>query len=109
MLAPVDAGPEAEAARTEARRLIERAIDGLPADFRLVFMMRDVEGCSTAETAASLAIEPATVRTRLHRARAALRRSLDATLSGALTGAFPFGGARCNRITGAVMTRLGLA
>jgi RNA polymerase sigma-70 factor (ECF subfamily) len=106
---PADPGPEASAARAEARRLLERAIDALPTEFRLVFLLREVEGCSVAETAGDLAIKPATVRTRLHRARALLRRALDATLADAVTETFPFRGARCARITGAVLTRLGLS
>ena len=48
------------------------------------------------------------MKTRLHRARLALRRALDEELSTSLTGAFPFGGARCARITENVLARLGL-
>lgn len=106
---PTDPGPEASAARAEARRLLERAIDALPTEFRLVFMLREVEGCSVAETASNLAIKPGTVRTRLHRARAMMRRALEETLADAITETFPFRGARCARITSAVLSRLGLS
>jgi RNA polymerase sigma-70 factor (ECF subfamily) len=98
--------PERDAARAEARRLLERAVDELPEAFRLVFVMREVEGASIAETAATLGIRGETVKTRLHRARRLLRQALDTQLASALTGAFPFLGARCARITEAVLGRL---
>jgi RNA polymerase sigma-70 factor (ECF subfamily) len=100
--------PEAAAARSEVRRLLERAIDDLPEAFRLVFVMRDIEEMSIDETAANLAIRPETVKTRLHRARRLLRKNLDDKLSTVLRDTFPFQGARCARITQAVMARLGL-
>ena len=100
--------PEVAAARAEVRRLLEAAIDELPESFRLVFMMRDVEEMSIEETATSLDIRPETVKTRLHRARRLLRKNLDGRLSTVLRDTFPFQGARCARITQAVMSRLGL-
>ncbi|HSV04499.1 MAG TPA: RNA polymerase sigma factor [Phenylobacterium sp.] len=100
--------PERDAARAEARRLLERAVDDLPEAFRLVFVMRDIEECSIEETARNLDVRPETVKTRLHRARRLLRKSLDDQLSGALTGAFPFLGARCDRITAGVLQRMRL-
>lgn len=101
--------PETAAARAEVRRLLERAVDGLPERFRLVFIMRDVEGMSVEETAEHLDLRPETVKTRLFRARQQLRRSLDATLASALSGAFPFDGERCGRFTEQVLARLGFA
>jgi RNA polymerase sigma-70 factor, ECF subfamily len=98
--------PEVDAARTQIRALIERAVDDLPEGFRMVFIMRDVQGCSGAETAACLDIKPETVKTRLHRARRLLREALDDELATALTEAFPFLGVRCQRITTAVLQRL---
>jgi len=100
--------PEGGAARAEIRRLLERALDDLPEPFRLVFILREVEGLSGEETALALGVRPETVKTRLHRARRLLRASLDEALSSALTGAFPFLGARCQRITEAVLARLDL-
>jgi RNA polymerase sigma-70 factor, ECF subfamily len=98
--------PERSAARREIRKLLERAMDALPEPFRLVFIMRDVEEMSIEETASHLGIRPETVKTRLHRARRLLRRSLDGQLSSTLKDAFPFAGARCVRITEAVLSRL---
>jgi RNA polymerase sigma-70 factor (ECF subfamily) len=100
--------PERDAFRAQARRLLERAVDGLPEAFRLVFVMREIEECSIEETARTLSLRPETVKTRLHRARRLLRKSLDEELSGALSGAFPFLCARCDRITAAVLDRLGM-
>lgn len=99
-------GPEHAAARAEIQRLVERAIDTLPPLFRVVFMMRVVEQMSTEETASTLAIPAATVKTRLHRANEQLRAVLGGTFATILEGSFPFGGARCARLTDAVRARL---
>jgi RNA polymerase sigma-70 factor (ECF subfamily) len=98
--------PAVSAARTQIRHLLEHAIDALPPAFRTVYMMRDVEECSVEETATQLAINPQTVKTRLHRARRLLRHSLHGTVAASLTDAFPFMGERCARVTEAVMARL---
>jgi RNA polymerase sigma-70 factor (ECF subfamily) len=100
--------PEQAAARQEIRQVLERAIDGLPEHFRTVFVMRDVEGINVEETAAHLALRPETVRTRLHRARAQLRRTLTAELASTVTEAFPFAGPRCAGLADAVLARLSL-
>jgi len=68
-LASDEPNPERLAASSELRRLLEAAVDALPDDFRTVFVLREVEGLSTAEAAACLAIRPETVKTRLHRGR----------------------------------------
>jgi RNA polymerase sigma-70 factor (ECF subfamily) len=70
--------------------------------------MRDIDALSIEETAATLDILPGTVKTRLHRARRLLRKNLDDKLSTVLRDTFPFQGARCARITQAVLARLGL-
>lgn len=98
--------PESSAAQREIRELLEHAIDALPEHFRVVFVMRDVEEMSVAETAELLGLREETVKTRLHRARRMLRQSLEDRLASALQDAFPFAGARCARITEAVLARL---
>ena len=98
--------PEADAARAQVRRILEHAVDDLPEPFRLVFMLREVEELSVEETAAHLGIRPETVKTRLHRARRRLREALDTKLADVMVGAYPFLGARCERITQAVLQRL---
>ncbi len=100
--------PEASAARMQVRQLIEKAVGDLPPAFRVVFVMRDIEDCSIQETADFLGIPPETVKTRLHRARRLLRSALDETIGAGMKGAFPFLGARCQRLTEAVLARLDL-
>jgi len=98
--------PAVSAARTQIRHLLEHAIDALPPAFRTVYMLREVEECSVEETATQLAIKPETVKTRLHRARRLLRRSLHGSVAASLADAFPFMGVRCARVTEAVMAQL---
>jgi RNA polymerase sigma-70 factor (ECF subfamily) len=105
----LNADPERQAAIGEIRILLESAIAALPAPFREVFILRQVEGLSTEETAHVLSIEPETVKTRLHRARMRLRQTLQDELAPALTDTFPFEGERCQRLTRAVLHRMGLS
>jgi len=100
--------PERAAAQREVRRLMEQAIDELPDAFRVVFVMRIVEGMSIEETASFLDLREETVKTRVHRARHLLRQALDAQLAPALKDSFPFDGARCAHIADLVFKRLGL-
>ncbi|MEN8184726.1 MAG: sigma-70 family RNA polymerase sigma factor [Myxococcota bacterium] len=73
--------PADEAAeRKELLALVRRRIDELPETYRTVLLLRDVEGLDTAESAALLGIAEGAVKTRLHRARQALRTLLDTTL-----------------------------
>ncbi|MBF9198060.1 RNA polymerase sigma factor [Microvirga sp. BT290] len=103
-----DGDPETSAAQAEVRRLLERAVDQVPEQFRMVFMLRDIKEMSVEETASHLGLRPETVKTRLHRARWLLRQSLDRTLSSAISDVLPCAGARCFRITQTVLERLGL-
>lgn len=102
----MDSNPEANASRSEIRHLLERAIDDLPEAFRIVFVMREVEQMSVAETASQLGIQPETVKTRLHRARRLLREALEEKLGSALQDTYAFDGERCERMTNAVLRRL---
>ena len=98
--------PESSAARSQMRLLIEQAVDQLPDPFRIVFIMREMEELSVDETAASLKVPPATVKTRLHRARRLLREELNERVASAVTDAFPFLGGLCARLTAKVLIRL---
>lgn len=102
------AGPDPETvmARAELRTLIERSIDELPDAFRTVFVARIVEGLSIQETADLFHIRPETVKTRVHRARRALRRSLEHHVGATISDAFSFDGARCARVTQHVIDQL---
>ena len=94
--------PENEAYSAELLRRIEAAIDELPVDFRVVFMLRGVEQLSIAETAEFLDLNPSTVKTRFHRARKQLRARLTRELDGAIGQAFGFDGPRCDAIVSGV-------
>jgi RNA polymerase sigma-70 factor (ECF subfamily) len=103
------ANPEQTIAQREILQLVERATDNLPEIFRIVFITRVIEGMSVEETADLLTLQPKTVRTRLHRARRLVREQLDKQIGPVLMDAFPFAGKRCERMTNAVMCRLGVA
>jgi RNA polymerase sigma-70 factor (ECF subfamily) len=98
--------PDKVLVRSEMRALIERKLGELPEDFRLVFVLRSVEELSVEETADSLGIEQATVRSRHFRARSLLRESLAREIDVAERDLFDFGGARCDLIVAAVNSRL---
>jgi RNA polymerase sigma-70 factor (ECF subfamily) len=98
--------PEERAYRGELAAIIERAVSALPESFRAVFMLRDIEGLSTHETAECLGLNDDTVKTRLHRARARMRRALVDAVGASAATAFQFDGARCDRLVAAVMMRL---
>jgi RNA polymerase sigma-70 factor (ECF subfamily) len=89
-----------------ARALLEHAIDALPENFRTVFVLRAVEGLDVRETAESLDINAATVRTRLFRAQRLLRVDLSRRLHGESTEIFDFGAERCDRVVAYVLSHL---
>jgi len=95
--------PERQAYSRELGRLIEDAVDALPETYRAVFMLREIEGLSTSETAEGLGVGEEAVKTRLHRARAMVRRSLTDQLGASATQAFQFHAVRCDRVVAAVM------
>jgi len=98
--------PSDAALRGEVRQVLEARIDELPEAFRTVFVMREVEEMTARETADALGIPEATVRTRLFRARALLRESLERDMDAARGGVYGFDGARCDRIVASVLARL---
>jgi RNA polymerase sigma-70 factor, ECF subfamily len=100
--------PEFEMSRTELRQLLEHAVDALPDIFRMVFVLRDIEGLSVEETAAELNLKSETVRTRLVRARRMLRATIETEISGAFSALFPFDGARCVHMADRVLQQLGM-
>ena len=69
--------PEDLALDAEMRRQLERAVHELPDSYKSVFLLRDIEELSTGEAADVLGVTTDVVKTRLHRARLALRKSLD--------------------------------
>jgi RNA polymerase sigma-70 factor, ECF subfamily len=107
-LASPQLDPERSVAQRQIQAVLERAIDELPEAFRTVLIARVVEGMSVEETAELFDLRPETVKTRLHRARGLLRKALEKHVGSAFTDAFPFAGRRCERLTSAVLERLGL-
>ncbi|HET7843747.1 MAG TPA: sigma-70 family RNA polymerase sigma factor, partial [Xanthomonadales bacterium] len=107
--APTHEEPPAIAEREAARVMMEAAIDRLPDGFRAVFVLREVQQLSIQETAACLDLAPATVKTRLHRARALLREDIAQRVQSSGTTAFEFLGARCDRLVARVLRVLELA
>jgi RNA polymerase sigma-70 factor (ECF subfamily) len=100
------ADPERQAYSEELRRVLESAVDTLPDGYRAVFMLRDVEGLSTAEAAEGLGLSDEAVKTRLHRARAMIRRAVTAELGQAATQSFQFHAVRCDRVVAAVLAKI---
>ena len=79
--------PEEEVLREEARRKVREAIRALPAHYRIVLVLRDMEHLSTKEVAESLGLPETTVKMRLHRARLGVRKYLEQAAAGAPPGA----------------------
>jgi RNA polymerase sigma-70 factor, ECF subfamily len=98
--------PERQAYASELKRLVEQSVDALPDTYRAVFMLRDIEGLSTSETAEGLDLGEEAVKTRLHRARAILRRELFSRAGGATADAFTFGLSRCDAIVQRVLAEI---
>jgi RNA polymerase sigma-70 factor (ECF subfamily) len=98
--------PERQAFVGELRGLLEWAIDTLPDGMREVFVLRDVEGLSTAEVAESLEVSEDVVKTRLSRGRAALRRALLERTGASAPEAFRFYRPRCDRVVQQVLARI---
>ena len=100
------ASPEHQASTRELGAMLETAISSLPDAYRLVLVMRDVEGMSTEETAVALELTEENVKVRLHRARGMLRRELYARVGESYSSAFPFLGARCDHVVERVFERI---
>ncbi len=108
LLGTDDKGPEQRAIDRNLVTVLEAAIRRLPETYRPVVVLRDVEGLSTQETADSLGLNEAVVKTRLHRGRALLRSEIAERSTAAAAQVFPFHLSRCDRVVAAVLRRLGL-
>ncbi len=107
--ATATAGPEAEALTGELRAALERAVAALPTLYRSVFLLREVEGLSTLETARSLELTVEVVKVRLHRGKALLRKHLQQRVEVTARKLFGFDGERCDRTVSAVLARIAQA
>ena len=81
MIAPWQHNPEELASNNEVRQLIDAALEELDEKYRLVFLLRDVQGLSTEEAADALGLSTSNVKVRLLRARLMLREKLTAALA----------------------------
>ena len=100
--------PEQQAFAGELRQALETSVDALPRAYRTVFVLREVEGLSTAEAAECLEVTADVVKTRLHRARSLLREDLFQRAGLSASAVFSFQAPRCDRVVAAVLARLGL-
>jgi RNA polymerase sigma-70 factor (ECF subfamily) len=98
--------PEQSASRAELGQLLEETVLGLPEQYRTVIILRDIEGLSTAETAAALELTEDNVKVRLHRGRAMARGWIFERVGAKAKDAFPFMGERCDRVVRSVLERL---
>jgi RNA polymerase sigma-70 factor (ECF subfamily) len=98
--------PERQAYARELHRVLEQAVDALPEAYRVVFMLRDIEGLSTSEAGEGLGLGEEAIKTRLHRARAMIRRAVTARIGDVAAGTFQFHAPRCDRVVMAVLTKI---
>ena len=101
-----DPSPEDDTAGNQMRQLLEQAIDHLPENYRTVVVMRQVEEMSVADTASSLGVTEAVVKTRLHRAHAMLRKELYSRANGRSQELYQFHAVRCDRVVKNVFARI---
>lgn len=98
--------PEKSASTGQLREFLEEAVLKLPESYRTVVMLRDIEELSTAETAEALDLTEENVKIRLHRGHGMMRNLLFERIGPGAKGAFPFMGARCDRVVESVFVRL---
>ncbi len=93
--------PEKIILREEAKRILEKAIDSLPEKYRVIYVLKEIEGLSNNEVSESLNLTDSNIKVRLHRAKSLLKDNLY-TLSSSTT-VFEFGNSRCDAIVHFVM------
>ncbi|HKW57879.1 MAG TPA: RNA polymerase sigma factor [Candidatus Acidoferrum sp.] len=98
--------PEQVTTRTELRELLEEAILELPAPYRVVMMLRDIEELSTSETADALGLTQENVKVRLHRGHGMVRAWLLSRVGVHAREAFGFMGLRCDRVVAGVFAQI---
>jgi len=98
--------PMDDLANLQLRKLLENAIDNLPADYSSVYVMRAIQQLSTLETAITLDLTEDVVKTRYLRAKRSLEKVFEAHLEKAALEVFEFAGQNCDSIVRSVFTRL---
>ena len=105
-LAALGDSPEQDYGRQEITGILEQALAALPEQYRVVYMLREVEEMSTEETAQSLELSEENVRIRLHRARGLLKKYLVEKAGLAARHAYPFHLSRCDRVVANVFAKI---
>lgn len=100
------ATPEDDLARSQLRRQLQEAIDLLPPIYRVVFMLRAVQGLSVEDAALALEVSTDVVKTRFLRARAMLRARLQAEAGDEAQLLHDFQGKRCDDMVASVLAQL---
>lgn len=100
---PAPETPEDELSRRELSGILNEAIDSIPDIYRLVFVLRQIEGLSTEEVALIAGISSDNVKTRFHRAKVALRKDIDRRMGRHAPDLFAFHLSRCDRIVASVL------
>ena len=98
--------PEEETHNRELGAVLAAAVDSLPENHRLVFVLREVEGMSNADTGHCLGISTENVRVRMHRARSLLQKEIEQRLGSTVESLFAFHLRRCDRVVQGVLRRL---
>jgi RNA polymerase sigma factor (sigma-70 family) len=93
--------PEKIIIRHEAQRMLEKAIDGLPEKYRVIYVLKVIEGLPNEQIAESLDLTDSNIKVRLHRAKALLKNNLYKLSSTAEV--FEFGNSRCDAVVDFVM------
>lgn len=100
--------PEQQTYDRELAAVLEKAVLSLSEEHRLVFVLRDVEGMTTEETAHCLNLTEENVKVRLHRARAGLRKRLYRVVGATAAGCLQFHAVRCDQVVKNVFATLGI-
>jgi RNA polymerase sigma-70 factor, ECF subfamily len=105
-LAALGDSPEQSYGRQEITSILEKAVAALPEQYRIVFMLREIEEMTTEETAAALELSEENIRIRLHRARLLLRKFLEEKVGLAARHAYSFHLNRCDRVVANVFAEI---
>ncbi|WP_164115358.1 RNA polymerase sigma factor [Sphingorhabdus sp. Alg239-R122] len=95
--------PSSILARSELSKFLKAAVRRLPDPYRTVFILRDIEGMSVAETAKAMEIPASTIKTRLFRARRLMRKDIEVEFGNVFDDTITFAGADCEAMTAKII------
>ncbi|HVO72481.1 MAG TPA: RNA polymerase sigma factor [Ignavibacteriaceae bacterium] len=93
--------PEQSYMEKEQKEILEKAIQQLPGKYKMVYMLKEIEGMSIEEISEALTISKINVKVRLHRAKAMLKNLIKEAAD--ISALFTFGNERCDKVTNSVM------